>query len=37
MKDKELKEKFLRKCCREFDSSKEISKDNLELIMKAGQ
>jgi nitroreductase len=37
MKDKELKEIFVRKCCREFDTSKEISKDDLELIMKAGQ
>lgn len=37
MKDKKLKEIFLRKCCREFDTSKEISKDDLELIMKAGQ
>lgn len=37
MKDKQLKEIFLRKCCREFDSSKEISKDDLEIIMKAGQ
>lgn len=37
MKEKELKEIFLRKCCRQFDISKEITKDDLELIMKAGQ
>lgn len=33
----ELKEIFLRTCCREFDSSKEVSKEELELIMSAGQ
>ena len=34
---KQLKEIFQRKSCREYDTSKEISREELELIMKAGQ
>lgn len=37
MQGKKLKEIFQRKGCRDFDSSKKVSKEELELIMKAGQ
>jgi nitroreductase len=32
-----LKEIFTRTCCRNFDSTKTISKEELNLIMQAGQ
>lgn len=37
MQERKLKEIFQRKGCRNFDSSQKVSKEELELIMKAGQ
>jgi len=36
MKKEMLEEIFSRKCCRDLDSSKEVSKEELELIMRVG-